>query len=268
MTSPFWSHGVTTVSRAGLAVPRGSVYGFLGPNGSGKTTTIRMLLGLVQPTSGSHQLLGMTMPASQNAVLPRVGSLVEGPAFYSHLSGKANLARYDAADRTADPRTAAARITEAMERVGGQAWTEEKYDGVRCQLHRSGTRVALYSRDLRETTAAFPEVAEAAERIDHDVLIDGEILAHRDGKVLRFFELQRRLGRKVGAKKLREEVPDVAGGGREEFALDRLLRHRAATVTSRHSAAPTSRAPSRCRRGARWAPPGASRRQSPGSTPT
>ena len=104
---------------------------------------------------------------------------------------------------------AVADATEAMERMGGKAWTEEKYDGVRCQLHRTGTRVSLYSRDLRDTTAAFPEVAEAAARIDHDLLIDGEILAHRDGKVLRFFELQRRLGRKVVAGKLLEEVPVV-----------------------------------------------------------
>jgi ABC-2 type transport system ATP-binding protein len=94
------------------------VYGFLGPNGSGKTTTIRMLLGLVQPTSGSHQLLGVTMPDGAGAVLPRVGSLVEGPAFYPFLSGPANLARCDAADRTADPGTAAARIAQAIERVG------------------------------------------------------------------------------------------------------------------------------------------------------
>ena len=64
-----------------LAVPRGTVYGFLGPNGSGKTTTIRMLLGLIQPTGGSQRLLGVSMPAGANAVLPRVGSLVEGPAF-------------------------------------------------------------------------------------------------------------------------------------------------------------------------------------------
>ena len=62
-----------------------------------------MLLGLVQPTSGSHQLLGVPMPAGGGTVLPRVGSLVEGPAFYPQLSGQANLARYDAADRTADP---------------------------------------------------------------------------------------------------------------------------------------------------------------------
>ena len=104
---------------------------------------------------------------------------------------------------------AIADAAEAMQRVGGSAWTEEKYDGVRCQLHRTGSRVALYSRDLKETTAAFPEVAEAAEQIGHDLLLDGEILAHRDGRVLRFFELQRRLGRKVVSPTLREEVPVV-----------------------------------------------------------
>ncbi len=119
--------GQVAVSELSLAVPRGSVYGFLGPNGSGKTTTIRMLLGLVQPTSGSHQLLDVPMPAGLNAVLPRVGSLVEGPAFYSFLSGRANLARCDAADRTADPRTAAARIAEALERVGLSAAAAKRY---------------------------------------------------------------------------------------------------------------------------------------------
>jgi DNA ligase-1 len=105
--------------------------------------------------------------------------------------------------------TAVADAAEAMRRVGEIAWTEEKYDGVRAQLHRSGSRVALYSRDLRETTAAFPEIAEAAARLEHEVLIDGEVLAHRNGKVLRFFELQRRLGRKVVSNDLREEVPVV-----------------------------------------------------------
>jgi ABC-2 type transport system ATP-binding protein len=106
------------VAGINLAVPRGSVYGFLGPNGSGKTTTIRMLLGLIQPTSGSHQLLGVAMPGGANTVLSRVGSLVEGPAFYAQLSGRANLARLDAVDRTADPKTAPARIEQALDRVG------------------------------------------------------------------------------------------------------------------------------------------------------
>jgi DNA ligase-1 len=97
---------------------------------------------------------------------------------------------------------------EAFQRMGaGSVWTEEKYDGVRCQLHRQGERVQLFSRDLKETTAAFPELAESAPAIGHDVLFDGEVLAHRDGRVLRFFELQRRLGRKQVADDLRAEVP-------------------------------------------------------------
>jgi len=110
--------GQLAVDQVSLAVPRGSVYGFLGPNGSGKTTTIRLLLGLAFPTSGRAELLGVPMPAGAVTVLPRVGSLVEGPAFYPFLSGQDNLARYDAADRTADPRTARARIGAALDRVG------------------------------------------------------------------------------------------------------------------------------------------------------
>ncbi|HEY7432026.1 MAG TPA: ABC transporter ATP-binding protein [Streptosporangiaceae bacterium] len=110
--------GQLAVNELDMAVPRGSVYGFLGPNGSGKTTTIRMLLGLVYPTSGSHELLGTPMPGGAIGVLPRVGSLVEGPAFYPQFSGAANLARIDAADRAADPRTAAARIEAALVKVG------------------------------------------------------------------------------------------------------------------------------------------------------
>jgi ABC-2 type transport system ATP-binding protein len=110
--------GQLAVDGIDLAVPHGAIYGFLGPNGSGKTTTIRMLLGLVQPTSGSHQLLGVPRPAGPDSVLSRVGSLVEGPAFYPQLSGQANLARYDAVDRTADPGTAQARISAALDRVG------------------------------------------------------------------------------------------------------------------------------------------------------
>jgi DNA ligase-1 len=99
---------------------------------------------------------------------------------------------------------------EAFNRMGAESvWTEEKYDGVRCQLHRQGERVELFSRDLKETTSAFPELSENAPSIGHDVLFDGEVLAHRDGRVLRFFELQRRLGRKKVSAELRDEVPVV-----------------------------------------------------------
>jgi len=110
-----------------LVVPTGAVYGFLGPNGSGKTTTIRMLLGLIRPTGGTVELLGRPMPSDARAVLPRVGALVEGPAFHPYLSGRANLARLDAADPTSDPRTSAARVDAALDRVGLLAAARKRY---------------------------------------------------------------------------------------------------------------------------------------------
>ena len=117
----------TVVDAIDLDVPTGAVYGFLGPNGSGKTTTIRMLLGLVRPTGGEIELLGAPMPEGGGAVLPRVGSLVEGPAFHPYLSGRQNLARLDSADRYADPRTAARRIDAALDRVGLLAAATKRY---------------------------------------------------------------------------------------------------------------------------------------------
>jgi DNA ligase-1 len=99
---------------------------------------------------------------------------------------------------------------EAMQRAPSETvWTEEKYDGVRCQLHRAGDRVELFSRDLKETTAAFPEIAEAALQLPHDLLLDGEILAHSGDQVLPFHDLQKRLGRKVVSAALRRDVPLV-----------------------------------------------------------
>jgi ABC-2 type transport system ATP-binding protein len=110
------------VDAVDLSVPAGAVYGFLGPNGSGKTTTIRMLLGLIRPTAGEVDLLGAAMAgegrASDVSVLRRVGSLVEGPAFHPYLSGRANLGRLDAADPYADPDTSGGRVDAALDRVG------------------------------------------------------------------------------------------------------------------------------------------------------
>ena len=86
-----------------------------------------MLLGLAYPTSGSASLLDVPMPDGATRVLHRVGSLVEGPAFYPFLTGADNLARYDAADRTADPATARARIADALDRVGLLAAAKKRY---------------------------------------------------------------------------------------------------------------------------------------------
>ena len=107
------------VDAVDLDVRTGDVYGFLGANGSGKTTTLRMLLGLVLPTSGEAEVLGKPMPAARQSVLPQVGSLVESPGAYPHLSGPANLALLDATGSDRSPRQLrTSRISTTLERVG------------------------------------------------------------------------------------------------------------------------------------------------------
>jgi ABC-2 type transport system ATP-binding protein len=109
-----------------LAVPVGSVFGFLGPNGSGKTTTIRVLLGLVNASGGSWQVLGRPMPDAARDVLPDVGALIEGPAFYPWLTGRQNLVRLDAAGPDAQRSTRKRRIDDALARVGLTAVAAKK----------------------------------------------------------------------------------------------------------------------------------------------
>jgi ABC-type multidrug transport system ATPase subunit len=102
-----------------LEVRTGDVYGFLGANGSGKTTTVRMLLGLVLPTSGEAEVFGMPMPTARRSVLPRIGSLVERPAAYPHLSARANLALLDATGSDRSRREERrAKIVYALAQVG------------------------------------------------------------------------------------------------------------------------------------------------------
>lgn len=124
LTKSFGDH--KAVNDLTLEVPPGSVFGFLGPNGSGKTTTIRMLLGLASPTSGDIRVLGHAIPQALDQALPSVGALVEGPAFYPYLSGRANLARMDSADRFSDSSTRAERVEGALARVGLLNASEKK----------------------------------------------------------------------------------------------------------------------------------------------
>jgi ABC-type multidrug transport system ATPase subunit len=115
------------VDKLDLAVPQGSVYGFLGPNGSGKTTTIRMLLGLIWPTAGSYRVLGEAMPGANAKVLPKVGALIEGPAFYPWLTGRQNLRRMDAAGSDGQRKTRRERIDAALARVGLAAAANKRF---------------------------------------------------------------------------------------------------------------------------------------------
>jgi ABC-2 type transport system ATP-binding protein len=106
---------LTAVDAIDLDVQEGDRYGFLGANGSGKTTTVRMLLGLVHPTSGSMELIGSSRVRE---ALPQVGALVEQPAGYGHLSGRTNLRLLDAAGPGGSRRTRDDRVEEALELVG------------------------------------------------------------------------------------------------------------------------------------------------------
>jgi DNA ligase I, ATP-dependent (dnl1) len=86
-------------------------------------------------------------------------------------------------------------------------WIEDKYDGIRCQLHKVGKRVALYSRDLKEITATFQDLTDTIYGMERDFILDGEIVAMRRDEVLPFAELQKRLGRKEADLFMRDEVP-------------------------------------------------------------
>lgn len=83
--------GFTAVSGINLHVPQGTVYGFLGPNGVGKSTTMKMLLGLTKPTKGSFVIDGKQFPENRTEILKGVGSFIEAPAFYGNLTGEENL---------------------------------------------------------------------------------------------------------------------------------------------------------------------------------
>jgi ABC-2 type transport system ATP-binding protein len=115
-----------------LTVPRGCAYGFLGHNGAGKTTFIRMLLGLTTADSGSMRVVGRPVPDERAAALARVGAIVEEPRFHNHLTGRENLKVI-----------AAVRGPEAFDRI------EEALHRVRL-ADRAGDRVKTYSQGMRQ----------------------------------------------------------------------------------------------------------------------
>ncbi len=138
----------------------------------------------------------------------------------------------------ASPSEDAAQI---IARSGPEVWIEDKYDGIRAQLHKRGPDVRLYSRDLHDVSAQFPEIVEAARPLAWTGVIDGEILAWKDGLVLPFISLQARLGRKSPPAAVQAAVPvifvafdalaigagdDVAGDATVEPLLRQPLRER------------------------------------------
>ena len=135
------------------------------------------------------------------------------------------------------PRT----LTRSSPASGPEVWVEDKYDGIRCQLHKLGRDVRLYSRDLHDISGGYPEIVEGARDLPWDGILDGEILAWREGVVLPFIALQARLGRKAPSAAIRAEIPviyvayDVLGLGPGGAApvvplLDQPLRERRARL--------------------------------------
>src|SRR4030081_1007533 len=82
---------VAAVQDVSITVQQGDVFGFLGPNGSGKTTTVAMILGLIEPTAGNVELFGQTTTEGRYSALHKAGSIIESPAFYPFLAGRDNL---------------------------------------------------------------------------------------------------------------------------------------------------------------------------------
>jgi ABC-2 type transport system ATP-binding protein len=229
--------GQVAVDALDLAVPGGSVFGFLGPNGSGKTTTIRMLLGLVAPTSGDCELLGTPMPGGQADVLSRVGAVVEGPAFYPYLSGEANLRRYDAADPSADPSTVRQRVGAALERVGLTAAARKRYRayslGMRQRL--SIAAALLGPRELlildEPTNGLDPQGTREVRSLVRDIAADGTTVFVSSHLLAEVEQMCTHAGVMLTGRLVAQgSIADLLGGGAVQVRVETPDTERAATV--------------------------------------
>jgi ABC-2 type transport system ATP-binding protein len=176
--------GKVAVGGLDLSVPEGGVFGFLGPNGSGKTTTIRMLLGLVRASAGRASVLGVASGPALHAVMPRIGAIVESPALFPHLSGRRNL---EVLGRIQGIGPAA--VAAALARVGLAA--------------RADDRVTKYSLGMKQRLALA-----AALLKDPALLILDEPANGLDPQ---------------GMKELRDLITSLGAEGRTVFVSSHLL---------------------------------------------
>jgi ABC-2 type transport system ATP-binding protein len=178
--------GGTTVAvdRLDLEVPAGGVFGFLGPNGSGKTTTIRCLLGLARPTDGSLRLLGQSVPAGLGDAMRRTGAIVETPALFPTMSARENLRLLGSVDGIG-----IRRVDETLELVG--------------LAERSDDLVKKYSLGMRQRLALAAAVLK-----EPDVLVLDEPANGLDP---------------VGMREVRDLLRSLAAEGRTVFVSSHIL---------------------------------------------
>ncbi|MDX2187296.1 MAG: ATP-dependent DNA ligase [Opitutaceae bacterium] len=182
-----------------------------------KLELLEEALGQVSPRAGKYLIkiitgdlrIGLKEGLVEEAVAAATGHPTEAIREANMLSGDLGLVmasaranRLDAITLTpfqpvqfmlASPEPTAEAL---LARLTAPVWIEEKYDGIRCQLHHSGGRTELYSRDLRRITDQFPDLVRSVMHFAHNAVLDGELLAWRNGRALPFAELQKRLGRK------------------------------------------------------------------------
>jgi len=162
--------GRVAVDRLSLEVGRGDIYGFLGQNGAGKSTTIRMVLGLVRPTSGRIRLLGYEMSKHPHRALARTGAIVEAPAFYENFSGRENLRMLSALSGGAEKK----RIAAVLEMVD---LTERAADPVRVYSHGMRQRLGIAQALL--PAPEFIILDEPTDGLDPDGIRQTRLLIKR-----------------------------------------------------------------------------------------
>jgi ABC-type multidrug transport system ATPase subunit len=163
---------IVAVDDLSLRVPRGGVFGLLGPNGSGKTTTIAMLLGLIRPSSGSLSLFGEHGATPSKEALRRTGSVIEAPAFYPHLSGRANLRFFQGISN----RGPAQDVDHLLELVGLADRAESKYQTYSLGMKQ---RVGIACALLGEPELVFLD--EPTNGLDPAGIVDVRALIKRLG---------------------------------------------------------------------------------------
>jgi ATP-dependent DNA ligase len=198
--------------------------------GAAKAAHLRDLLARVDPPTakaivkvlGGELRIGLREGLVEAAIAQAFERPLEDVKWAGMLTGDmgrlAELARDDRLDQAelalfhplkfmlASPAEDAADI---IRRLGPEVWVEDKYDGIRAQLHKRGPDVRLYSRDLNDISRQFPEIVDAARPLDWSGVVDGEILAFKDELVLPFIALQGRLGRKAPSASIQAEVPVI-----------------------------------------------------------